>query len=100
MEAEATGPLLPLRNDSENLWVTLDDLKGVGFRGQRKLISPGVQENFQHPPLKETLETNKLQWMILKRCEGRGTRKKDGFELLWGARRFIYISYFILLFSM
>lgn len=41
MEAGALGPLLPLRNDPENLWVTLDKLKGMGFRGGRKLIGPG-----------------------------------------------------------
>lgn len=41
MEAGAMGPLLPLRNDPENLWVTLDKLKGMGFRGRRKLIGPG-----------------------------------------------------------
>lgn len=41
MEVGTMGPLLCLRNDPENLWVPLDGLKGVGFRGQRKLINPG-----------------------------------------------------------
>lgn len=54
MEVGTIGPLLCLRNDIENLWVTLDDLKGNGFRGQRRLIVLEVQENFQHLPLKET----------------------------------------------
>lgn len=55
-EAGAVSPLLHLRNDPENLWVILgshlDDVKGVGFRGWRKRISPGGAGNLPAPSCK------------------------------------------------
>lgn len=58
-----------------------------------------MQEIFQHPPVKETLETDKLQWAILKGCVGRGTKKNDGFEYLQAAWHFkyIFLLYFLIL---
>lgn len=48
-----------------------------------------MQENFQYPPLKDTLGTDQLQWMILKGYMG---RKKAGFKHLH------FISIFLLYF--